>query len=148
MPRLRLPRPLWIALAFGIVTAAICVGATMAYLGAVESLEAEKTLHSTIFVIRLVEQFVNDQKRWPRSWEELESLDPHPENDRYEWPAASKELQKRVSIDFDADPSRIAEQPSMSFTAIKPIGPYYEYRDYAWVPSLQRTIRNTTATLR
>jgi hypothetical protein len=31
----------------------------------------------------------------------------------------------------------------MSFTAIRPIGPYYEYRDYGYVGSLQRAIRKS-----
>jgi hypothetical protein len=29
----------------------------------------------------------------------------------------------------------------MAFTAIKPVGPYYEYCDYGFVDSLQETIR-------
>ena len=60
----------------------------------------------------------------------------------YEWPAASKNLQRRVAIDFDVDPVKVAGQDPMKFTAIKPIGPYYEYRDYGFVQSLQETIRD------
>jgi len=30
----------------------------------------------------------------------------------------------------------------MGFDAIKPIGPYYEYRDYGIVNSLQETVRD------
>jgi hypothetical protein len=148
----------WTALA--VVFAAICLGAAMAYIGISTSLQAEENLHSTIFVIRLVEQFVAEQKRWPRSWEELESLPfssdaPRPGNGQlsviriggqhgYEWPATSKDLQRRVSIDFDADQEKVAGQDPMNFSAIKPIGPYYEYRDYGFVQSLQEAIRHVT----
>jgi hypothetical protein len=132
----------------------------MAYLGISSSIRAEENLHSTIFVVRLVEQFVAEQKRWPRSWEELESSPfpsdaPRPGNGElsvvriggqhgYEWPAASKELQSRVAIDFAVDPAVVAQQDPMTFTAIKPIGPYYEYRHYGFVQSLQATIQETT----
>jgi hypothetical protein len=148
----------WAAVA--ILVAATCVGGSMAYLGISASLRAEENLHSTTFVIRLVEQFVAEQKRWPQSWQELESLPfsseaPRPGNGElsvvriggqhgYEWPAASKDLQRRVAIDFGVDPMKVAEQDPMSFTAIKPIGPYYEYRHYGFVQSLQETIRNVT----
>ena len=49
-------------------------------------------------------------------------------------------MQRRVEIDFNADLNDIAEQNSMTFDAIKPIGPFYEYRDYGIVDSLQQTI--------
>lgn len=139
-----------------IALTAICVGVSMAYLGISTSIQAEENLHSTIFVIRLVEQFVAEQKRWPRSWEELESFPflsdaPRPGNGElsviriggqhgYEWPAASRDLQKRVAIDFGAVPAEVADQDPMKFAAIKPIGPYYEYRHYGFVQSLQETI--------
>jgi hypothetical protein len=145
----------WAALA--VLLVAICVGASMAYLGISSSIRAEENLHSTIFVVRLVEQFVVEQKRWPRSWEELESLPfssdtPRPGNGElsvvriggqhgYPWPAASNDLQRRVAIDFAVDPAAVARQDPMTFTAIKPIGPYYEYRDYGFVQSLQATIK-------
>jgi len=150
----------WTAL--GVVLAAICVSAAMAYLGISTSLQAEENLHSTIFVIRMVEKFVAEQKRWPRSWEELESFPfssdaPRPGNGElsviriggqhgYDWPAASKDLQKRVAVDFSVDPAKLAGEDPMRLTAIKPIGPYYEYRDYGFVQSLQETIRDVAQT--
>jgi len=145
-----------ISAALGIVLAAICVAAWAAY----NSIQAEENLHSTIFVVRLVEKFVFEQKRWPRSWDELEALPfssdaPRPGSGElsvvriggqhgYEWPAASKDLQRRVAIDFAVDPVAVARQNPMTFTAIKPIGSYYEYRDYGFVQSLQETIKEVT----
>ena len=54
---------------FVIVLTTVVVGASKAYLGISASLQAEENLHSTLFVIRLVEQFVAENKRWPRSWD-------------------------------------------------------------------------------
>ena len=61
----------------------------------------------------------------------------------YDWPKVSAEIQRRVSIDFRADVHEIAGQDRMTFTAIWPIGPYYEFRDYGFVASLQESIRKT-----
>jgi hypothetical protein len=91
------------------------------------------------------------------TWEELETIAlpgdaPSPLNGKtpvvriggqhgFEWPAASEEIQECVTINFDVDLRAISEQDPMQFDAIKPIGPYYEYRDYGFVQSLQETIR-------
>jgi hypothetical protein len=142
-----------------LLLAAVGLGSWMLYRGVTISLQAEGNLHATLFTIRLVEQFVADNGRWPHSWDELEGLSittdpPSPAQGNvsairiggqhgYECPAASPEIRKRVSIDFQADPEEIARQDPMTFGAIKPIGPYYEYRDYGFVTSLQATIRRS-----
>jgi hypothetical protein len=131
----------------------------MVYRGIAVSIQAEETLHATLFGVRLVEQFVAENGRWPRSWEELEALQvsqeaPSPMSGEisvlriggqhgYDWPGGSQEIRRRVSIDFGADVRAIARQDPMSFAAIKPIGPYYECRDYGFVDSLQATIRKS-----
>ena len=141
------------------VIAVVGFGGWMVYRGITVSLQAEENLHATLFTIRLVEQFVAEQGRWPRSWGELEAMPvsgdaPPPLQGEisalriggqrgYDWPAASPEIQRRVAIDFAADPAAIVRQDPMDFTAIKPIGPYYEYRDYGFVASLQATIRRS-----
>jgi hypothetical protein len=125
-----------------LVLLALGSGAWMVYRGIAASLQAERTLQATLFAIRLVDQFVAENGRWPHSWAELEKLvvtDDSPDP----WPTSSPEIRRRVSIDFDADPLEIAAQDAKSFTAIKPVGPHYEYRDYGFVPSLQATIRRT-----
>jgi hypothetical protein len=101
-----------------------------------------------MFSIRLVDQFVSTEGRWPRSWKELERLSPVDVNivpAQGGWPAASAEIQRRVEIDFNADPALVAAQDPMEFVAIKPIGPYYEYRDNGYVGSLQTTLKNAIA---
>jgi hypothetical protein len=120
--------------------AAIGIGVWSIYSVAAKALQAERTLHATLFSIRLVDQFVSEQNRWPRSWGELESL-AMPSDEKYKWPADGNLIKECVDIDFAADPAKIINQQPMEFTAIKPIGPCYPYRDYGEVPSLQKTIR-------
>src|SRR5687768_7636965 len=102
-----------------LVVMAVAVGAGMVYCGITVSLRAEENLHATLFTLRLVDQFVSEQGRWPQSWAELEqlaisSVPPSPLNGEitvariggqhgYDWPAASPEIRKRVQIDFHAD---------------------------------------------
>ena len=132
-------------------------GVGLVHNGISTSIRAENNLHSTLYVVRLVDEFVCENRRWPESWSELEQLqfagDAYtPRNGELnavrvggaktsQWPTDSPALQQRVSVKFDADLDKIADQDPMEFDAIKPIGPYYEYRDYGTVDSLQETIR-------
>jgi hypothetical protein len=140
-----------------LVVAAIGVGGWMVYVGVSTSLRAEENLHATLFTIRLVEQFVHDKGRWPTSWDELERLQfpstaPLPLNGEisvvriggqhgYDWPGQAEHLKECVAIDFQVAPKFVVSQNPNDFSAIKPIGPYYEYRPYGFVQSLQRTLK-------
>ena len=111
-----------------------------------------------------MEQFVNDNGRWPKSWSELEQMPfpsdaPSPLNGEtsairiggahgYDWPAESKHLQKCVSIDFNVNVDSVITQDPLEFEAIWPIGAYYEYRDYGFVQSLQETLKKSVETRR
>jgi len=113
----------------------------MFYYGVLPSLQAERTLHATLFAVRLLERFVSERGRWPRSWGELEGVSM--DDDRWlgeAWPASAAELQRRVSIDFEIDPLSLARQDPMTITAIRPIGHHYEFRDDGSVKSLQEAI--------
>lgn len=130
------------------VVVGILIIAGIFFWGVHISLDAERNLHTTRFVIRLVEKFVQDNKRWPVSWQELEATKP-PEHNQSEqlaalfgpWPECAKEVEKRVSIDFQADVEKIIREDAFVFEAIKPVGRHYEYRDYGDVNELQRTLR-------
>jgi hypothetical protein len=141
-----------------LVIAAVGIGGWMLYVGVSVSLQAEENLHATLFTIRLVEQFVHDKGRWPASWDELDGLPfpgtaPSPLNGQmsskayiggqhgYEWPGETKHVKECVAIDFQIDQGVIARQDPKDFTAISPIGPCYQYRDYGFVQSLQQTLR-------
>ena len=54
-------------------------------------------------------------------------------------------MQRRISIDFGVDPLTVPQQDRMNFTAIRPKGPYFEYRDYGYVDSLQDAIRKSVS---
>ena len=141
-----------------VVLAALIAIAWLVYNGVSISIRAEHNLHSTLYVVRLVDEFVYENQRWPKSWTELEQMkfagDAYtPRNGElnvlrvggamtFQWPADSLTLQRRVTINFDADPNDIVDQNPMEFDAIKPIGPSYEYRDYGIVDSLQKTVRD------
>ena len=115
-------------------------GSILGFRGAMLSLEAEKTLHATLFSVQLLERFVSERGRWPRSWSELEAVSMPEGLYGQKWPTASPEVQRRVSIDFGIDPLTVARQVPMTITAVRPIGPSYEFRDYAAIRSLQEAI--------
>src|SRR5206468_4148893 len=122
-----------------VLVATACVIGWMVYRGVHTSVEAEMNLHATILTIRVVDGFVREHGRWPHSWEELGSLSvPTLQEDG--WPGRSSEIRQRVAVDFETDPRDVARQNPRAFTAIRPIGPYYEYRDYGHVAALQEAI--------
>lgn len=103
--------------------------------------QADENLDATLFTIRLVDRFVNDHGRWPRSWSELEkTAAPPPQT--FQWPAESAELQEQVKIDFRADLSRIVSEEPRRFRAIRPMGATHPYRESSEVRSLLKTIRD------
>jgi hypothetical protein len=138
-----------------LLVAAVGIGGWMIYRAVSTAIRAEENFHTTTFAIRLVEQFVHDKGRWPASWDELRQL-PFPNSPftplnsqmpavavphGYEWPGQVEHLKEHVTIDFQIDPKAVANQDSGQFTAIMPIGPYYEYRGYGFVQSLQQTLK-------
>lgn len=144
--------------------AALLGGGWLIYRAATVALRAEENLHASLFTIRLVDEFVRRHGRWPHSWPELEqiktdTLPPDPDHEYgaddgfvnngvggchgYDWPKDSPHIQECVTIDFNADPKNIIDGPTMQFSAIKPIGPYFEYRDYGFVDALKKTLRNS-----
>jgi hypothetical protein len=143
-------RGLWLryvrAVAIVLVLSAICIGGVMIYLGTSTSLQAEVNLHATLFTIGLVDRYVDQNGRWPGSWEELEQLripgnPPFPLY-AFDWPTESHHIKENVTIDFHPDLAVIISQDPMKFTSIRAIGPFYEYRDEGGVvTSLQTTLR-------
>ena len=126
--------------------AALLAGGWFAYHCATVALRDEENLHASLFTIWLVDEFVRKQGRWLHSWQELEqiktdTLSPAPGCHGYDWPNDSPHIQECVQIDFNADPKKLIDEPTMQFSAIKPIGPYFEYRDYGFVDELKKTLR-------
>jgi len=119
------------------------VGVWLAYRGVSVSIQAENNLHATLFAVHLVEHFVSVNGRWPNSWAELEDTPLDDDLHGQSWPAVSRELQRRVEIDFRADPKKVGQQDPRTFTAVRPIGPYYEYRDCGAVLPLPTPVRKS-----
>ena len=96
------------------------------------AIEAEYSYCATVTVIFLVDHYLDCHNgKWPESWEDLESIPFDYVFGKYRWPADSDELQARVTIDFDVDIHLLANQSWEEFTAIRPIGPSYNYKRWA-----------------
>src|SRR5579883_1065199 len=140
------PPPMRLMVRYGLLAlllATMSSGAWLLYRCVSTSIEAETNLQFTLFALQLVERFVSQTGRWPHSWGELEGVPMREGPFGRDWPTASPEVQRRILIDFGVDPREVARQEPMSLTAIRPIGPYYEYRDYGGVQSLQSMIRKS-----
>ena len=156
--RRRRTRLLCVGLA-AVVMLAIVFIAWQLYAVSLNLFETEKSLLTTVFTIRLVDQYVHENGRWPKSWSELEQMSfpsdaPSPLNSRfrmapkdggrgYEWPAQSAYLQDYVAIDFRADVDAIIGQDPKDFDAIMPSNARYNtpiIREQGYVEMLQKTL--------
>ena len=125
----------------GTVLLAVVGGVICAYLAISSSLHAEKTLHAVNFVTVVVDRFVQQYHRWPKSWDELRRVQATGVGSMYSWPADADAVRQFVTIDFNADMGVIASQTVDDFDAITPIGSYYPYKDYGHVQSLIETVK-------
>jgi hypothetical protein len=111
------------------------------YRGVSDSIHAEFVLHSALLTIQLLDDYaVGHDGDWPASWTDLERL-PSRNWCMFEWPKDSKIIQQYVEIDFSADPDRLAKQSVDEFDAVRPIGPYYPFKDRGSVKILLNSIR-------
>ncbi|MFL5331456.1 MAG: hypothetical protein ACJ8C4_21410 [Gemmataceae bacterium] len=135
------PRFRWLRLAIAVVLIITFTGIAWGLRCVYIAVEAERNLQAITRVISLVDRFVNEQGRWPQSWSELEKLPQQDPNLSDDWPTLWEFYRQRLQIDFQPDLNKIAHQDPMQFTAIKPVGLSFEYRDYGTVAALQATIR-------
>jgi L-rhamnose mutarotase len=120
---------------------AILVLGYCVYKGISNSLHAEHVLHAALITVEKLDEYVDTHEgTWPKSWQDLESTSPE-EWAMFSWPQDSKEIQKYVEIDFNADLKRLIEQNPGEFDAVRPIGPYYPFQDHGRVEMLLETIR-------
>jgi hypothetical protein len=109
----------------GTVVVSICVVMVFAYLGATTSITAEYSLHANTLVIDLVQDYVlAHEGAWPKSWADLENT-PKLQWAMYEWPKDADEVRRYVTVDFEADPDKLATQSVEEFTAVQAIGPCF-----------------------
>jgi len=100
-------------------------------------LKADAALNATLVTIRLVEKFVGEEGRWPKSWDELRSSPASSGISQ----ASFEHLRRVVYVSFDANTAEIAAQDPMVFNAIGPRGRCNEYLDSVDLVHLQATVR-------
>ena len=127
------------------VIAAMAVGFCL-YQGITTSLHAENVLHAALLTVQLLNEYVilHDGK-WPQSWSDLEKLPPKERMGMYDWPEESREVQQYVEVDFSADPESVAKHGVAEFNAVRPIGPFYPFKDRGSVEELLKAIRKHTS---
>lgn len=125
-----------------VVLAAVLAGGYCLYRGITDSLHAEHVLHAALLTIDLIDEHVTSHDgTWPRSWAELEALPPRDRPGMFTWPQDSKRVQQYVAVNFSADHERLAQQSVDEFDAVRPIGPYYAFKDRGGVKALLEHIR-------
>lgn len=130
-----------IRIAVGVLLIAVLAIGYCVYRGISDSLHAEHVLHAALITAGLLDDYVAQHNgEWPHSWTDLEHSRPG-QGGIFEWPKDSLEMQKYVEIDFRADPRVLAKQTADEFDAIRPIGPYYPFRDRWQIAHLMQTIR-------
>jgi len=100
------------------------------------SLHAEMTLHAINLVTVVVDRFVQQENRWPKSWDDLQVVRAVDVPSCYSWPDDAETLRDFVAIDFDADLTTLGSQTVEEFDAIGPTGAYYPYKDYGFIQAL------------
>jgi hypothetical protein len=124
---------------------AALIGGFCIYQRVSSSLHAEHVLHAALLTVQLLNDHVAvHDGQWPRSWTDLEGLPPR-KWAMFEWPKDSQEVQQYVAIDFSADPQRLATQNVEQFDTVRPIGPYYPFKDSGFVEALLNTLRERKA---
>ena len=88
--------------------------------------EAECDYLSTLFVLRLVEDYVTEHGAWPKSWNDLEQVK---RSEPWDWPANSQDMQRRIAVDFNVTVNELARQSVDQFRAIQPVQPNELFND-------------------
>ena len=110
-------------------------------------LTASRTYVMGRVATKTVEDYVRAHNgRWPKSWAELEKVNPSLLTD--DGPQTIKTLQNCVHVDFDVDPGELANQRVDQFQALRPIGPCFpDYLEYWDVECLLDTLKEFSRTL-
>lgn len=101
--------------------------------GVSTSRRAERTLHAINLVTYVTGTFVEREKRWPSSWDDLCTVHLSKNWSWYSWPADVEDVRALIRVDFDTDVESVSNQTEEEFTAISPTGACYPYRHYGHV---------------
>jgi predicted DNA binding CopG/RHH family protein len=87
------------------------------------SLEAERTLQAYRVVLDELTSYLKDSRAWPKDWQSLHNYGQERGVPRNR--SEHAEIEKRVTINFNATVDDIARMQPDDFTAVAPIGPNY-----------------------
>ena len=90
------------------------------FIGAARTaLDAESTLHAFLYTLELTDLYQESHLgAWPPDWKSLEQI-PYAREGVWRWPEDSKEIQQRITIDFNVEPEDIAAMSADEFWAIR-----------------------------
>ena len=86
-------------------------------------------------------QILRGEGKWPSNWDDLTTVKRDNNRGMYAWPTDADKIKDLVEIDFHSDPRELAKQSIQEFEAIKPIGPFYPYKQDGYVESLLETLK-------
>lgn len=75
--------------------------------------------------------YINDNGKWPDSWDALAMTSPALEHNVWNWPCDIDEIRNRVKIDFSLQLEDVAAIHVDSFDAVQQIGPYYGGNEFS-----------------
>lgn len=130
----------WILAGLIIVVVSLGLAGYAAYQAQQSLVRSHKLVLGRVVTGMVREYVEKNQGKWPRSWHDVATIDP---GEPFNGPRSVETMQSRVTIDFEADPTKLAQQPVEEFVAIRPRGAVMDaaYRDYWQVESLLETLR-------
>ncbi len=90
------------------------------------AIRSERERLSALFVCDLVREFVADQGKWPKSWQELEIYEYT--NDIHQWPKDSELVKSRVSINFQINLKDLNLDSLEHLDAIRCENSWYDFK--------------------
>jgi hypothetical protein len=114
---------------------AVLLGAYCLWHAAGLAIQSENTYHAELLTMNLVCEFVEQEKRWPSSWDDLRDVDPGGGFGVWNWPGVIADVQALVEIDFAFDINTMDEVSYETFSGITPKRTIFDHDD-AWLNRL------------
>lgn len=109
----------WVVLAATMILAVLVTGTWCVCHVIARMKHVDLALRAAHGTTNAVKKYVREQKKWPTSWEDLESLSAAPGDADYPLPDDWDETRRYVEINFDLTLDEVAKQQVESFDAIR-----------------------------